>query len=196
VSRITDWTQELTPWSDPNVKPTATDPYSDFDLADISEKATIDWNLAQQEALEKQREQRANEPDEKMTPDQIRVEIEKQQAANAITNEQERQFRAARTFCVEEPEYVVDQKNAKRMAAWLEARGLPGNSVDDYHQAFAALKAEGLLKVAVLPPQPRITLTERDLENMPIDQLRELADNEMRSRNAATRLVRNPRRGR
>jgi len=195
VSRITDWTQELTPWHDPNVKPTA-NAFDDFDINEVSEKATLEYNIEQKKALEQQREQAANEPDEKMTPDQIRAEVEKQQAATAVTNEQERQFRAARTFCVEEPEYVADQKNAKRMAAWLEARGLPGNSVDDYHQAFAALKAEGLLKVAVLPPQPRITLTERDLENMPIDQLRELADNEMRSRNATTRLVRNPRRSR
>jgi hypothetical protein len=194
VSRITDWSQELTPWHDPNVKPTA-NAFDDFDINEVSEKATLEYNIEQKKALEQQREQAANEPDEKMTPDQIKAEVDKQQASTAITNEQERQYRAARTFTVEEPEYVVDQKNAKRMAAWLEAAGLPGNSVDDYHKAFAALKAEGLLKVNVLPPQPRVELTERDLENMPIDQLRELADNEMRSRNATTRLVRNPRRG-
>jgi hypothetical protein len=193
TNRIPNNIRELAPWA---INETPADPWDGFDDSLISEEKSIAWNI--EVATEQQKQFEAQQKaelaiDEKLTPNQVRAEFEKQVAVEDTKTLAERQDRAARTFCVEEPRFIACPANAKRVHAFLEARGLRGDNPEDFHQAFTALDSQGLLKVNAQSIQPRPEITERDLEKMPLEQLRELADREMRSRSAGTRLVRMPR---
>jgi hypothetical protein len=86
-------------------------------------------------------------------------------------------FEAARQFVAECPEYVESQRNAERMSKYLEARiGKDATPTpDDLHEAFAVLKRRNLVEVRDLPREPRPTLTDADLYEMPLDDLHDLA---------------------
>lgn len=52
--------------------------------------------------------------------------------------------------------------------------------MDDIHEAFKTLNERGLLQTREVPRAPRRMYSERELESMPLDQLRELAEAEAR----------------
>ena len=91
-------------------------------------------------------------------------------------------YESARQFVAEEPRYRETQKNAKLMERYIVERvGADAMLTPDVcHEAFAALSRRGLLDVQEVPREPRPTLTDADLYDMPLDDLHELAVAESR----------------
>lgn len=83
---------------------------------------------------------------------------------------------------------IASDTNNKRVVAYLEARGYDGGDVEHYHEAFRQLSAKGLLQVRAAKPTPRPAVNVRDLYNMPLEDLRKLAEQDERAPNS-TRLV-------
>lgn len=80
MSRISNWSDDLTPWG--NATPAPADTYADFEIGQISDKATIEWNLEQQKQFDaQQKEVEAIDP--KLSPEQVRAEFNKQQQAES-----------------------------------------------------------------------------------------------------------------
>lgn len=154
------------------------------DDTDISENAVIKYRLEMVEEEKKAREA-AQELEKQFagkSADQIRAEWQQQQHAEQEAALPARREEAIRQFLLEAPEVVNSERNGQRIGEYFRAVGLRGDSPDQFHQAYRALASRGLIKVDEdkRPRQPRKQLTQADLETMPLDQLKALANAEMR----------------
>jgi hypothetical protein len=196
---MNNFDREARPWAYRTTTPQAVKdlPKPEPEEIVINDENTYAFNreALQQEEERIQREV-AEQIDPTLAPEEIRVIYAHEMAKQAEVDVQQQAYRAATVFVAEQPAYIANQRNAKRIASWLEARGYDGCDSNQFHEAFEALSAQNLLQVNVEPAAPRRELTTKDLYSMPLEDLARLADEETRNRNSGTRLVRVPKRPR
>lgn len=166
--------------------------FDELQGGEISESATEEWNQSQhlKTAMREQAATATESPLDKLSAEQIRELWMKSSAAEEKRNAEARVNEACQTFLAEETRYIANPRNAARVNAYLEARyGDSPATADRLHEAFTALNERGLLQVRPQPAQPRKRISEQDMENMPLEQLRELAEQELQ-RPGSTRVVR------
>ena len=117
------------------------------------------------------------DPLENLSDEELLAQWQKEAQKELTKRREEASFEAARTFLAEEPRYVSTPENTKRMVAQLET--MIGKDTtptpDDLHAAFDVLNRRRQLAVHDLPREPRPVLSDADLYEMPLDDLRELA---------------------
>ena len=145
---------------------------SQYNLARIN-KAAIDALRASAQSAEF-----SNNPLDSMTAEQIREVYEKSQRIHEADTLDSRRLEAAETFIAERPDFVKNSKTAQRMKQYMDAAGLDGSSPDHMHLAFDALVDHGLAVVKRQPATARTRYTQEELESMPLEELRELANAE------------------
>jgi hypothetical protein len=145
---------------------------------EVSDAKTLEYRLWAIEQAEIARQQEIeNRIDPTLTADEVKSLYELELAKENERTFSQRQFSNARTFLAENPQYIPDPSNAKKMEKYLEAAGLDGTSVDHYHQAFSELAAAGAIRVRQAPlPAPRREVTAQDLYSMPLEDLKRLAE--------------------
>jgi hypothetical protein len=83
---------------------------------------------------------------------------------------------AARQLMVECPEIVDSERNGIRLGQYLQAAGLRGDNVDDFHQAYRALASRKLIEInedrRPRAPRPHIG---KDPYDLPMEELESLA---------------------
>jgi hypothetical protein len=156
------------------------------DYADVSEDAKIRYNIAANEDKMREIEQQKalDEQFANMNAEQVRAAWEIEAAKETARTLPARQAEAARQFICESPEFVLSPRNQDYMDKYFQVAKLDASDPDHFHQAYRALASRGLIQVDEnrRPRTPRKQLTQADLEAMPIEQLRELADQQMRRR--------------
>lgn len=108
---------------------------------------------------------------------ELREQWEKAVAQYEAMTLPQRQIDAVHRFVRATPELVLNPKNQRRIDAYLKAAKLDATDPEHFDQAYRALSARNLLEIdeskRVREPYQRHTV--EDLENMPLDQLEELA---------------------
>ncbi len=156
------------------------------DTADVSEEKMLAYRLEclAQEKSEREQQQALEEHFSGKNADQIRDEYEQKLAEEAKAALPEKQIQAVHQFLVDHPEFVCSPLNQRRIDQYFEAAGLDGSSPEHFSRAFTALQSRGLVAVNEYrrPRQPRRPVSTRDLYDMPIEELRSRANQEMRKR--------------
>jgi hypothetical protein len=89
----------------------------------------------------------------------------------------QRQVDAVHRFIQATPELVLNPKNQQRIDAYLKAAKLDASDPSHFDAAYKALSARNLLDLdeSKRVREPFVRHTAADLENMPLEQLEELA---------------------
>lgn len=165
--------------------------YDDLQGGDISEARTEQHNrdVYTKELLRRQAARQPESPLDNLDADQIRELWLRSTSEKARAAEPQQAREAARQWMAEEPRYKKTPRNAQRMDSVISAMcGTRVPTADDMHAAFNSLHSRGLLEVNESVPTPRREFTHDELENLPLETLRELA--EVESRNPGTTRIR------
>jgi hypothetical protein len=156
---------------------------NDFGL-EVNDATTEQFAIAahrRDQALRELAQRGDSNPLDTLSADDLAELWKRSLTAEAEKTAADRQREAAQVFTAERPEFVQNPRNAQRVADYLEARGLSGQNVEDYHEAFNTLAPRGLIAIdpkKAPKPQPRRRYSEADLEAMPMEQLIQLANQE------------------
>jgi hypothetical protein len=167
---LIDWKQDL---------PSKNETWDDI-LGSENESETHAYNVAVQKAQDEKTALRksAEQLSDSELLDQWGKAAKKLEAANL----EQRQVDAALRFVAATPELVLNAKAMSRIDAYFKVAKLDASDPSHFDQAYRALAARKLVDIdeSKRVREPFQRYTQEDLETMPIEQLRELAEAQAR----------------
>ncbi len=143
-----------------------------------NEAETYAYNLAAAEAEKARLEAEAAARLDDLSDTELLEKWQRAAAEEAAKTLPARQEEAARQFIVEAPEFALTPRNQWLVDEYFRTAKLDASSPDHFHQAYRALASRGLIQVdeSKRPRAPRPKFNEKDLYEMPLDQLQEMAE--------------------